>query len=47
MTKRTMVTCDIVGTFCLARVLTRYFTLRWYFFKITAKLLGSVMGWES
>ena len=31
----------------LALVLTRYFALRWYFFKITAKLLGSAMGKES
>jgi len=31
-------------------VLTRYFALRWYFwyfFRITAKLLGSAMGRES
>ena len=31
----------------LTRVLTRYFALRWYFFRITAKLLGSMMGRES
>ena len=31
----------------LARVLPKYFALRWYFFRITAKLLGSMMGRES
>jgi hypothetical protein len=31
----------------LARVLTRYIALRWYFFGITTKLLGSIMGRES
>jgi len=31
----------------LVRVLTRYFALRWYFFRINAKLLGSTMGRES
>ena len=31
---------------CLARVLTRYFALRWYFFRITSKL-SSAMGRES
>ena len=32
---------------CLTRVLTKYFALRLYFFRITAKLLGSTMGRES
>ena len=31
----------------LVRVLTRYFALRWYFYRITAKLLGSTMDRES
>ena len=31
----------------LARVLTRYFSLRWYFFRITAKLHSFTMGRES
>jgi hypothetical protein len=31
----------------LTRVLTKYFALRWYFFRIITKLLGSAMGRES
>jgi len=32
---------------CLTRVLIRYFALRWYFFRITTKLLDSIMDRES
>jgi hypothetical protein len=42
-----MVTCEIVAVRSVsARVLTRYFTLMWYFLRIIEKLLGSSIGRE-